>query len=140
MKTTDALRLLLAFVLLWAAEVIWDLSDWLAGMSRRIERPRGLARIGVLAVISGIGLVAGAAPAFRGTVERPGIEAAPAPRPTPPGESTAAIAEGVARGCAAAGRDVVAGVMDGVWVLRCRQPVENLGVMPSPPSKRKGGG
>lgn len=130
-----AARLLLAFVLLWLAEVFWDVSDWLQGLSRRVEGPpqRGMVRLGILAVVAGVGLVAGAAPALRGTVERPGVEAGPelAPRPDP----SAGVAEGIARGCAEAGLEVTSGIQDGVWVMRCRRPVENLGVMPAP---RKG--
>lgn len=131
-------RVLLAAWVLWLSDLAWDLSWWLSGLAERIQEPgrrahRGLARLGILAALAGAGLVAGAAPALRGTVERPGVEAGPelAPRPDP----SASVAEGIARGCAAAGLEVTSGIQDGVWVMRCRRPVENLGVMPAP---RKG--
>lgn len=137
--TMAALRVLLAGLLLGLSELAMGLSGWLQDLSIRVERParrpqRGLVRIGVLAILSGIGLAAGTGWAARGTEERLGVEAG---RPSASRETSAAIVEGIARGCASAGRDVVAGVHEGVFVIRCRQPVENLGWMPPPPKGRR---
>ena len=131
-STLTVVRLILAAIILLVAELAWDLSDWLQGLSRRVERrpwrtPRGVVRIGVLAVVSGVGLVAAAAPAFRGTVERPGIEVGPAPLL---GERPADVVEAFTRVCAAAGRAPLLGMEGRVFVVRCPKPPENLGVMP----------
>lgn len=86
-------------------------------------------RLYLASVLGGALLSAGAGYGLRGTEARPGIEAAP-PQPQ---ERSADVAEGIAYGCGMAGLDVTGGVEDGVYVIRCRKPLPNLGVHLLPP-------
>ena len=93
-------RVVLAAGVMWLADLAWDLYEALQGVSWRIQQPgrrsqRGLARLLVLAALSGMSLTAGLAWSLRGTEERPGVEAARPARPVAiPGETSAAIVEG----------------------------------------------
>jgi hypothetical protein len=100
---------------------------------------RGFLVVLVVGMLAMVGLVAGAAAALSGSEERLGLADGPAARA--PLERPEAELEAVARGCAAAGHEVLAGVHQGVWLVKCvpvarRPTLEGLGVVPVAEARR----